>query len=305
MIKFYLPLVSCVAFLISCNGGEKKTTEVATDTAATVEKKEEPLPAIEQLWSTDTVFKTPESVYYDKERNILYVSNLSGMPFPPAKKGEGFISRLKTDGTIDSLKWVTGLNAPKGMGVYQTKLYVTDIDRVVEIDIEKGKVAKTYPVKNAKFLNDLAVDSAGVVYFTDSEDHKIYTLTNGKVAVWMEGDKLKAPNGLLIKKDSILLASMGSNDVRAISKATKEFTVLADSIGAGDGLVATGKEHNYIVSDWEGRVFWVAPGKHNELLLDTRADKVNAADIAYIADQNLLLVPTFFGHKVVAYKVNR
>jgi hypothetical protein len=41
------------------------------------------------------------------------------------------------------------------------------------------------------------------------------------------------------------------------------------------------------------------------LLLDTRESGSNAADIEFIRDKNLLLVPAFSANKVVAYELSR
>ena len=43
----------------------------------------------------------------------------------------------------------------------------------------------------------------------------------------------------------------------------------------------------------------------SQKLLDTKDQKINAADIGYIESQELLLVPTFFDNRVVAYKVSQ
>ena len=49
--------------------------------------------------------------------------------------GNGFISRLRPDGTVLTLKWIDGnkegvtLNAPKGMALHGDRLYVTESRR--------------------------------------------------------------------------------------------------------------------------------------------------------------------------------
>jgi len=45
-----------------------------------------------------------------------------------------------------------------------------------------------------------------------------------------------------------------------------------------------------------------ASGKIN-VLIDTTASKINSADLGYIKSRRLLLIPTFFDNRVVAYKV--
>ena len=116
-------------------------------------------------WATEQVFDVPESVYWDFDREILYVSNIAGNP--GEKDGEGFISRLSIDGEVRKLKWVTGLNAPKGMAAYGGRLYVSDIDELAVIDIRTDSVVERHPAEGAIFLNDVAVDAKGNVYISD------------------------------------------------------------------------------------------------------------------------------------------
>ncbi|MFZ6014466.1 MAG: ATP-binding protein, partial [Bacteroidota bacterium] len=68
-------------------------------------------------WSTDSVFRVPESVLFDSKANLLYVSNIDGKS--NEKDGKGFISKLSPDGKIIAMEWATGLNAPKGMGRFR------------------------------------------------------------------------------------------------------------------------------------------------------------------------------------------
>src|SRR4051794_36854678 len=93
-------------------------------------------------WETDSLLKVPESVLFDKNKNVLYVSNIDGKD-PWGKDGKGSIGKVGTDGKIIAAVWVTNLNAPKGMGLLNDQLYVADIDNVVVIDINKGAIIKT------------------------------------------------------------------------------------------------------------------------------------------------------------------
>jgi len=69
-----------------------------------------------------------------------------------------------------------------------------------------------------------------------------------------------------------------------------------------DGLKPDGKG-NYIISDWQGKVQLVNTEKKPEVLLNTTKAGINAADIEFIIDQKLLLIPTFGANCVVAYRV--
>ena len=107
-------------------------------------------------WETDTLLKTPESVLFDAKSKILYVSNIDGTP--AGKDGKGSIGKVGLDGRIIATDWVTGLHAPKGMGLYKNKLYVADLDEVVVIDVVKAKIIQHIPVEGAVFLNDITID---------------------------------------------------------------------------------------------------------------------------------------------------
>ena len=283
--------------IISCSSKNEKSETADNQGTQPVEAQVDEV-SLEKLWETDTLLTTCESVFYDRQRNVLYVSNIRGVPTD--KDGNGFISKVNLDGSIENLQWVTGLDAPKGMGVAGDKLYVTNIDELVEVDIISGEIVRRYLVEGALFLNDVATDG-NEVYFTDSDTNKIHLLSDGKITTWVESD-LKGPNGLFIESNSILLASMGSADLKAISKSDKSQKVIGTEIGAGDGIGKT-IGGDYIVSNWQGEVYHIKPDGKKIKLLDTKGQKLNTADIEFIADKKMLLVPTFFGNTVVAYEL--
>lgn len=280
--------------LAACQGGNKTTEEAVADenprTTVSLSKK----------WETDTTLTTPESVYHDAANNVLYVACIGAVP-PDAKDGDGFLAKVGLDGAILEQKWVTGLDAPKGMGMVGDKLYVTNITEVVEIDAKSGEITQRYPVEGAQFLNDITVDDAGNVYFSDSNTNRIFVLANGTVAQWAEGEALGGPNGLLAENDRLLLATFGKGNLNTISLTDKEVKMVVDSIPGGDGVVKLGED--YLVSNWNGEVYYITSDWEKTKILDTKDQGANAADIELVSNQNLLLVPTFFGNQVVAYEV--
>ncbi|WP_372756478.1 hypothetical protein [Mariniflexile sp.] len=256
-----------------------------------------------KLWETDTLLKTCEAVRYDQNNKIIYVSNMGNVP-TDAKDGDGSMSIINSEGKIITQNWVTGLNAPKGSNFYKSKLYVADIDAIVKIDMKSGNVDKTIVVDNAIFLNDLDIDTNGDVYVTDSRDSKVYKIVNDKASVWLDLEGLN-PNGIFVEKDRVLVVSFSKGDFIAIDKKTKAQTLIATGIIKGDGIVPI--NDGYLVSSWPGEVFFVnknKPGASAIKLLDTQDEKLNAADICIIPEENMLLIPTFYGNTVVAYKID-
>lgn len=250
---------------------------------------------LEQVWATDQVMETPESVYYHADEDVLYVSNIVGDP--SEKDGEGYISRLSPDGEILEQQWVTGLDAPKGLAAMDGKLYVTNIDELVEIDIASGEISNRYTVEGAKFLNDPVV-ADGKVLFTDMEENKIHALENGALSVWKDTE-LDRPNGLAYNNGDVLVAS---NGLKVVSQ-DGESEVITEGIDASDGIAVV-DNNSYLVSNWNGEVYYVRHGEEKVKILDTKDQNINSADIEYIQERNLLLVPTFRDNRVVAYRLN-
>src|SRR5690606_12741434 len=86
---------------------------------------------LDKVWQTTCDLKTPESVLYDQEKDVIYVANIDGDP--SEKDGNGFISILNSDGIVKNLQWIKNLDAPEGLAIFKNKLYVADIDKLVEI----------------------------------------------------------------------------------------------------------------------------------------------------------------------------
>lgn len=288
-----LILLSVLVF--SCNNQQERQaqTETTSEAGTSTENTE---PTLTKVWETDAVMTTAESTLYDKNTKAIYVSNING--HHSEKDGNGFISKMNPDGSISEQNWVTGLNAPKGLAVMNGKLYVTDIDELVEINMSDRKIAKKYPVQGATFLNDAATDGKKI-YFSDSQTGKVHVMDNGKVSTLTEG--MEGINGLAFNDKGQLFVLDGKG-LRKYNMDNKNTETVNDVVTGGDGLVII-DDNTYIASRWQGEIYLIKDGKEH-LLLDTKAEESNTADIDYIEEENLVLVPTFMKNKVVAYKLN-
>jgi len=282
-------IIAAILFACSATKKQQKTSETATLIT----------PSLELVWETDTLMTTAECIIYDKNRDLIYVSNINEGPWE--KDGNGFLSKLDTDGNIVDLKWVEGLDAPKGLAIFKGSLFVNDIDQLIEIDIEKGKIKSRTKIGGDPNLNGLTVDDSGVLYASGSKNFKIYRIEKGLVEIFVEGD-LGRPNGIYSEKDRLLMLTNQTNKLMAIDKVSKEITMLADSLGHADGIVQIG-DGSYIVSNWKGQLFYLSSSMDKTVILDTTTDEINAADIEFIQEKNLVLVPTFFDNRVRAYKL--
>ncbi len=252
-----------------------------------------------EIWKTDAVFKTPESVLFDEESGLIYVSNVNVTDQNPwSKDKNGFISKLSKTGEVLDLEWVKGISSPKGLGLYDGILYVSDVDELVAISISKAKVIKKYLIEGATQLNDVAVGKDGKVYVTDMGTGKIHILENGIITTWKSG--LNKPNGIFIEEDRILTASAADGSFIAHDIKTKKETLINSDMKSGDGIEAT-ISGDYLVSNWGGEIFEMK-GSKSALLFSSVEENKQTADIGIIKEDNIVLVPTFFDNRVVAYK---
>ncbi len=253
--------------------------------------------SLKDVWSTHRILKVTESVLYNPQNKMLYVSNINGKP--AEKNNSGFISILNKKGEIINLKWATGLNAPKGMDIKGDKLYVSDIDRLAEIDINTGKVIKYINFPGAIFLNDVATGPDGNIYVTDTRQGVIYVLKSDKPEIWSRDILLKGVNGIIVEKDYLLIGSQGY--LLKGNTNTGKLTVITEVPIQIDGLVPLGNGQ-YVVSAWIGKVLFISPGVPPKEIYSSESLNFKTADMGYIPEKNLLLIPTFTD-RVIAKKL--
>lgn len=250
-----------------------------------------------KIWETDSILKVPESVLFDGENKVLYVSNIDGTD-PWGRDGKGSIAKVGLDGKVIAVEWVTGLNAPKGLGMYKGKLYVADLNNVVVIDIRKGAIEKTLPIEGAQGLNDVSVGKDGIVWVSDSKNNVIYRIENDKASVYLQD--LKGANGVLKRGDDFYIVDAGS--AYKVEK-DKSLTKLADGMDGGTDGIENVQGNDFLVSCWAGVIWYINSNGTKEKLYDGRDVKRNTADIGYDAKTKTVYVPTFWKNSVVAYTV--
>jgi hypothetical protein len=251
---------------------------------------------MEMLWQTDTIVAVPESVLPENKNNILYVSLIDGGGWDA--DGKGGVAKLSPDGKKYEATWITGLQAPKGLGKVGNRLFVADISEVVVIDIQKGKIEKKIAIDNAKGLNDITVTDKGVVYVSDSRTGKIWRIENDEPVLYL--DNVKGVNGLKAIKSDLIIGA-GKSLIK--TDAQKQLSTIAELPQGIDGIELVGYG-DYLVTSWSGFVFYVYANGRYETLLDTHLEKKNTADIGYDPVKKVVYVPTFNGKTVAAYRLN-
>ncbi|MFK8139380.1 MAG: hypothetical protein AB8E15_13555 [Bdellovibrionales bacterium] len=254
------------------------------------------VPLKKEIWKNSEKVLNPESIYFDRDSNYIFVSNIVGGGVE--KDQIGYISKLDRKGRTLKTEWVSGLNAPKGMRAHKGNLWVTDIDSVLVIDIKKSKIIKRINIKKAKFLNDIAISPEGIVYVSDTISSKIHVIKNFKSSIFMEGSQLESPNGLLYLNDKLYVASWGLTKdwttktlgrLYAIDISTKNINYITKNpLGNLDGLEKS-KDGDFLVSDWvAGKVYNIT--NNGQVSLVFKGSK-GLADIGYVQETDTILIP--------------
>jgi hypothetical protein len=275
---------------------------------------------ISKLWETRNDLKNPESVAYAPKQDVLFVSNINGIP--NQKDQNGFISKVSSsNGSIIELNWVTGLNAPKGVAISNTNdtLYVSDITDLVEINIDNGKIMKRFNAPGSAFLNDVVSDNQGNIYVSDTITNTIYKLdgnNNGSsLQAWLQSPQLNGPNGLHVDngKNRLIVTSLGemSNPgagIEVVDLENKTITTLgkegtSSPFGGLDGIESdTTDAHYYVTDNPAGKLYIVnADGTGYGTLIDLHTK--GAADLGFIPSQSTIVIPLMQDNKLVAYKL--
>lgn len=276
---------------------KKLITLISTAALLLLDAQAQAAKQLTSLWQLNDL-PTPESVLYvaDKKSPYLFVALIDGQG--DVADGKGGIAKLTTKGELIDKNWITGLNAPKGMAVYKNHLYVADITEVVIIDIKKQKVIKKIPVADSVFLNDVTVNADGVVYISDTRTNKVHRLKGDKIELYL--DNVASANGLKAIGTTLVV---GANQELLVVDADKNRKVVAKGFESGiDGIEMAGN-NEFIVSCWVGLVYYVHGDGRLELLIDSREQKINTADIGYDPTNKHVFVPNFFTNTVTTYQL--
>jgi sugar lactone lactonase YvrE len=261
---------------------------------------------------TITGFQTPESVKWDSASGYWFVSNINGSP--AAKDGNGFISRVTKDGTIDSLHFIASgrngvtLNGPKGIAIIGDTLFVADIDVIRAFNKSTGAPIHSWDVskQGAKFLNDAAVTPDGDVYVTDTQiafgangsvshtgTDRIFMISRDRksAGIAIQSDSLGRPNGLTWdgRNNRFIVVAFGANAIHGWAPGSKDVTTIATGPGQFDG-VEVARDGRVLVSSWtDSSVSAINGSTMSHIVTGVEAP----ADIGLDPARGVLAVPLF------------
>jgi sugar lactone lactonase YvrE len=258
-------------------------------------------------------FENPESAKYDGELDVWYVSNVNGSPV--AKDGNGYISRLKGDGTMDSLKFIASgvkgvtLDGPKGMALQGDTLWVADIHSLRGFNRRTGLPVASIDLKGSKFLNDVALGPDGL-YITDtgveggasglkhSGPDRIYRVgPDRKPGVALQSDSLAGPNGITWdgKRGQFIVVPFFGNVVRAWAPGGKTPVPVATARGQLDGVELLDEQH-LLITSWADSTLFILDQAGTATTL--YGGLPSPADIGVDTKRNIVAIPLLMENRV-------
>jgi sugar lactone lactonase YvrE len=306
-------VVLCSLFSIACAKDRPAADSAAANTTAAA--------AGPQKTGETGGLNVPESVRYDSELDVFYVSNINGNP--SQKDNNGFISRVHADSLGVATMLVQGgqrgatLHAPKGLALVGDTLWVADIDALRAFNRRTGALIRNVNLlpQRATFLNDVAAGGDGAIYVTDTGIrfdasggithpgvNRIFKVAGTTVTEAAKGDSLANPNGIAwdATGNRFILGPFGGNNLQSWTPGQTNPATLVSGPGQYDGVevLANG---NILVSSWaDSSIHVVHGGSHMMPLIRNLSAP---ADFGVDTKRNVIAIPRFNDAKVEYYRI--
>lgn len=227
----------------------------------------------------------PESIIWNPLTQTYLISNV----------GSGTILSLKDKFTFDVFNQ-SKLDAPKGMAILNSTLYVADVTRVVGLDLKTGKQVFEQAVPDAEFLNDVTSDNVKSIYISDSRSNFIVRIvpSTGLTEFFRHPD-LVSPNGLfyakMADKDLLYIVSMEADTpIRILNFFTKELTSIPNYLLTRADGITREPDGSWLISSWaDSTVYKFSPDFQTRSQLQQKYQ--SPADIFYSIENHELAIP--------------
>lgn len=299
--------------ILACGGRDSRTSDDDRALAESAAVYEDVRAQFRKVGETGNL-QGPESARFDRDLDVWFVSNVNGNP--SGKDNNGYISRLRPDGTPYNLKFIEGgkkgvtLNAPKGLAIKGDTLWVADIDAARAFDKRTGApIASVEARGRAKFLNGAAVGPEGAIYMTDTGvifgpkgemshpgPDQVLRITRAGATTAISSAKLEAPNGIAWdqRNKRFVIVSFGGKGIYGWKPGDKDVQSIGTGPGQQDGVVVL-PDGRVLISSWADSSLFV--------LEDGQTKKVatgipSPADIDFSEKDSRVAVPQLLVHKV-------
>ena len=201
-------------------------------------------------------------------------------------RGEGIIN--SSDGKFVAAIAGEEKMKPVGLAVSEDRIFIGDLEqKKVHVYDKAGRqllfsIPLTPDNEQEQLFapTNIALDQKGNIYVSDMLGNSIFRLSNDRLELWVTGDELLAPNGLMVKGNDLLVATWGVRTegfstsvvghLKTVSLDSQSVASFGNGVPVGnlDGLEPDGNG-SYRVTDWmAGALYRIHPSGDADLLLD-------------------------------------
>ena len=258
-------------------------------------------PIIEKVWEISEGLDFPESVVYDKENDVLYVSNYKRFVRNGSSYSDCSISKVDLNGKIIGKEWIPNLSSPTGLFLKDGLLYIVERFGIAIYDIENDKMKARHRIKHNFLINDITVDNENNMYVTEAGNNTLYRIKENKVTSWIKSDSIGDANGISFIDDKLYIGVNEDGFLKSIDTKTKQISNVYH-LGEGniDGIKKRGNQ--LLISLYEKGMRLI--DENGEILefANTASTGLHCADFEYIPHKDMIIVPSLFDNTLTAYK---
>ncbi len=247
------------------------------------------------------------------DENHVFVADIGKEMKPSERDSDGVIYKCTIQNPGEKVKFNKGfkLNAPKGIVADKKYLYVTDIDRIVIMDIETGEKTDEIPFSDKTvFLNDVVFIDETSLLTTATNQHEIYAVILGSKEIFdLSHKSLIGANGLYPMTNKVYICGFSAKnnkdkgDLFEYDIEANKVSVLVPQMGHLDGLkMRNGK---LIISDWggdfsHGKIWEFDPATNKSVLLSENEALKSPSDFDIL--QDTMLIPCLDTGELILFK---
>ena len=255
-------------------------------------------------------FQGPESVKYDAEQDVYFVTNMTGAG--SEKDANGYISRVSAADPRSAVVFAQHgrngvvLHAPKGTALHGDTLWVCDIDVLRGFDRRTGAPLANLDLAplGAVQLNDVAIGPDGTIHITDTGiimsrkgviykgPSRIFTVgPGGRIGTLAVSPQVPWPNGIAWDSAGgrwiVVTFDAFDGQVHAISRNGDSSAVLRHGSARLDGLAML-PDGGMLYASWGDSSIHLMRGTRDRIIV---REVPEAADIGIDTRRHLLAIP--------------
>ncbi|MBI4751179.1 MAG: SMP-30/gluconolactonase/LRE family protein [Acidobacteria bacterium] len=242
----------------------------------------------------------PEGITWDPVDQVYFVGSIYKQKIlridragkvtefvPSGQDGLGPVIGLKVD---PKRRWLWACSAWEKRG----DAPVGGDGGVFRYDLKTGRLLQKYELKNqpvAHFLNDLALDSQGGAFVTDSETSSVYVIRPGKseLELFVQSPELIYPNGLALTPDGKQLFVAQYDGIILVDVKTKKLSRLTHpetvTVAGIDGLSLNGRSLIAVQNSFE-------PNRVIRFDLNSKLNQVERAEVLEARNPHFVIPTT-------------